>query len=99
MGMITANHQTEFRDPSRGVRERTKGVEGVCNPIRRTKNINQPESPKLPETKLPTKEYTWRGGGIYGSRWICSRGLSYLALMGGEPLGPVEAPCSSIREY
>jgi hypothetical protein len=63
MWMLSANHQTEFRDPSRGVRVRTKGVEGVCNPIRRTKNINQPESPKLPETKLPTKEYTWRGGG------------------------------------
>jgi hypothetical protein len=23
-------------------------------------NINQPDSPKLPGTKPPTKEYTWR---------------------------------------
>ena len=23
--------------------------------------MNQPEPPELPETKPPTKEYTWRG--------------------------------------
>jgi hypothetical protein len=31
-----ANHFTEHRIPKNGVRERTEGVEGVCNPIGRT---------------------------------------------------------------
>jgi hypothetical protein len=34
--MLTANHWTEHRDPNGGVRERTEGAEGVCNPIGRT---------------------------------------------------------------
>ena len=34
--MLTANHCTEHGVPNGGVRERTEGVEGVCN------NINQP---------------------------------------------------------
>jgi hypothetical protein len=28
--------------------------------IQRKNNINQPDSPELPGTKPPTKEYTWR---------------------------------------
>jgi hypothetical protein len=27
---------------------------------RKNNNINQPDPPELPETKPPTKEYTWR---------------------------------------
>ena len=34
--MLTANHRTEHRDPSGGVRGRTERAEGVCNPIGRT---------------------------------------------------------------
>jgi hypothetical protein len=34
--MLEANHWTELRVPSRGVREGTEEVEGVCNPIGRT---------------------------------------------------------------
>lgn len=30
-------------------------------------------------------------GGTHGSSYTCSRGLSYLSLMGEEALGPVEA--------
>jgi hypothetical protein len=33
--MLAANHWTEHRVPKIGVRERTEGVEGVCNPIGR----------------------------------------------------------------
>jgi len=36
MRMLVANLWTEYRDPNGGVRERTEGVEGVCNPIGRT---------------------------------------------------------------
>jgi len=40
--MLTANHWTENRVPNGGVRERTEGDEGVCNPIGRTTiSINQ----------------------------------------------------------
>jgi hypothetical protein len=34
--MLAVNHWTELRVPNRGVRERTEGVEGVCNPMGRT---------------------------------------------------------------
>jgi hypothetical protein len=34
--MLQANHWTEHGIPNGGVRERTEGVEGVCNPIGRT---------------------------------------------------------------
>jgi len=61
MRMLTANHQTEHRDPSGGVRERTGGAEGVCNHIERKTTISTNQIiPELPETKPQTKEYTWR---------------------------------------
>jgi hypothetical protein len=34
--MLTANHWIEHGDYNGGVRERTEGDEGVCNPIRGT---------------------------------------------------------------
>jgi hypothetical protein len=55
--MLTANHWAEHRDPD-GVRERTEGDEGVCNPTGR-KTVSTNELPqKLPGTKPSTKEYT-----------------------------------------
>ena len=43
--MLTGKHWTQRRLPNRGVRERTKGAEGVCNPIGKravsTKQITQ----------------------------------------------------------
>jgi len=36
MRILATNLQTEYEDPSGGVRERTEGSEGVCNPIGRT---------------------------------------------------------------
>jgi hypothetical protein len=32
----------------------------VCATHRKNSNINQPEPSRLPGTKPPTKEYTWR---------------------------------------
>jgi hypothetical protein len=34
--MLASNHWTEHRVLNGGVRERTEGAEGVCNPIKRT---------------------------------------------------------------
>jgi hypothetical protein len=34
--MLVANHWTEHRVSNGGVRERTKGADRICNPIRRT---------------------------------------------------------------
>ena len=34
--MLAANHRTGHKVPNRGARERTKGAEGVCNPIGET---------------------------------------------------------------
>jgi hypothetical protein len=42
-----------------GVREKTEGVEKVCNPIGRTTISTNQTPPELPGTKPSTKEYTW----------------------------------------
>jgi len=57
--MLAANHQTEHRDPYRGVRERSEGAKRVCNPIGRTTISTNQTPPELPGTKPTTKENTW----------------------------------------
>jgi hypothetical protein len=54
--MLTANHQTENSDPNGGVRGRTEGAEGVCNPIGRTTTSNN-QMPQSSQglTKPPTR--------------------------------------------
>jgi hypothetical protein len=47
MRMFAANHGTEHRDPNGGIRGRTEGVEGVCNPIGRT-TISTNQTPRVP---------------------------------------------------
>jgi hypothetical protein len=47
MQILTANHQTEPRDPNGRVRGRTEGDEGDEKPHRFFNNINQPDSPEL----------------------------------------------------
>jgi hypothetical protein len=64
---------------------------------RKNNNMNQPEPPELPGTKVPIKENTW-GEGTHGSSHICSRESPHQKLMGGEALGPVKALCSSVGE-
>jgi hypothetical protein len=76
--MLVGIYWTENGDPNGGVRGRTEGVKGVCNHTGRTLSTNQ-IPPEFPGTKPPTKEN------------ICSRGLPYMASMGGEVLGSVEA--------
>jgi hypothetical protein len=71
-----------------GVRGRTEGAEGVYNPIVRTTipNNQNPQSFQGLNHQLKSTH-----GGTHGSSCICSRGLAYLASVGREPLGPVEA--------
>jgi hypothetical protein len=57
MGMLTGNHQTEHGDPNGGVRGRTEGAEGDCNPIGRTTISTHQTPPELPGLKSPTKDY------------------------------------------
>jgi hypothetical protein len=63
---------------------------------RKNNSINQPDLPELPRTKPPIKEYIH--GATHGSNYICSRGWPYLASMGGEALGPVDALWPSIGD-
>jgi hypothetical protein len=65
--MLEANHWTEHRDPSGGIKRRAEGVERVCNLIGRTTiSTNQNPPPHhhhhqgIPGTKPPTKENTCR---------------------------------------
>ena len=87
MWMLGANHQTEHREPNGGVKGRTEVAEGVCNPIGRTISINQSLQNSHGLNHQPKNTH----GGTHGSSYICSRGLPYLASMGGEHLGPVES--------
>jgi hypothetical protein len=48
--MLAANHLTEHRVPNKGVREGTERVEGVYNPIGRTK-ISTNKSPPPPSSQ------------------------------------------------
>jgi hypothetical protein len=56
--MLAANHWTKHRVPNEGVRIRPEGAEGVCNPKGRT-TISTNQTPQIPRTKPPTKEYSW----------------------------------------
>ena len=85
--MHAVNHLTKNGDPNGGVRGRTEGAEGIHNPIGRKTSPNQNPQSSQGLNHKPKSIH----GGTHGSSYICSRGWSYLASMGGEALGPVEA--------
>jgi hypothetical protein len=88
MQMLIANHWTEYEVPNGGVRERTEGAEGVCNPIGRTAiSINQTLQSSQGLNHQPKSTH----GGIHGSICICSRGQHCWTSMREEALGPVKA--------
>jgi len=86
MQILTVNHQTEPEDPNGTVKGRTKGVEGVCNPIGRTISTNL--TPQRSQGLKHQPKSTHRG--THGLSYICSRGLTYLKSMEEEALGSVE---------
>jgi hypothetical protein len=57
MQILTANHQTEPRDPNGKGKGRTEGSEGDLQPHTKN-NINELDHSELSGTKLPTREYT-----------------------------------------
>jgi hypothetical protein len=80
--------------PNGGVRKRTDGGEGDCNPIRRTTiSTNQ----ILQSSQGLNYQLKSTHGGTHGSRCIYSRGGTYLASMRGEAVGSVKAWCPSVR--
>jgi hypothetical protein len=68
--------------------EELKELKRNCNPIGRT-TISTNQTPQSSQ-RLNIQAKSTRGG-THASSCICSRGLPYLALRGGEALGPVEA--------
>jgi len=92
--MGVSNHDWA-QDPNEGVRERTKGCEGVCKPIgKTTRSTNQNPQSSQGLNHEPNRTH----GGTHGSRHMCSRGWPYLAAKGVEALGTVKALGPSIRE-
>jgi hypothetical protein len=94
MWMLTSNHWTEHGDTNGGVRERTEGAEGLCNPIGRTTSTNQTIQSSQGLNYQPKSTR----GGTHDSSCICSQGWPHLASMGGEALGLVKTWCPSVRE-
>jgi hypothetical protein len=82
------------RDPNERVKGRTEGAEGNSNPIGRTTiSTNLTTHSSQGQNHQPKSTH----GVTHGSSYLCSRGLLYLASMGREALGPVEAGYSSVR--
>ena len=61
MQKCIANHWTEVGDPHGRVKGRIVGVERDGIAIGITTVTTNPNPSELPETKPPTKEYTWVG--------------------------------------
>jgi hypothetical protein len=88
MWMLAADHWTEQRDTSGGVKGRSEGAEGICNPIGRTTiSTNQARQSLRRLNHQPKNPH----GRTHGSSCICSRGWPYLASVGEEAFGPVKA--------
>jgi hypothetical protein len=94
MQLLTVNRSTEHWNPNGGVRGRTEGAEAVCIPIGRP-TISNNQTLQDSHGLNPQPKSTYRG--IRGSSHICSRGLSYLASVGGEARGTVDAQYPNIR--
>jgi hypothetical protein len=83
--------------PSGGIKERTKGAEGVCNPIGRT-TIPTNKTPNSQSSQGLNHQPRSTHAGTHGSSCIYSKGWPCQASMAGEVLGPVKARCSSVGE-
>jgi hypothetical protein len=87
MKILIANRGAKPENPSERARGRTEGAEGNCNPIRRTVSTNWNTQSSQGLNHQPKSVH----GGGNGSSCIYSREWPYLASMGGEAFGPVEA--------
>jgi len=66
---------------------RTEGADGDGSPIRITISTNG--TTQSSQGQPPNKEYTWREGAMAPA--ASNQRMAYLASMGGEDHGPVEA--------
>ena len=94
--MLTDNHWTEHGLPNGGVREKTEGAEGDCNPRGRT-TISANHTPPQSSQGLNHGPKSTHGG-TYGSSCICSRGWPCWASMREEALSLVKARCPNVGE-
>jgi hypothetical protein len=83
----TSNYQIESSDSNGRFGARTEGTEGGCNPIGRTISTNWATQSSQELNYQPKHIH----GRFHGSRHICSRGLPYLASIGGKALFLVDA--------
>jgi hypothetical protein len=88
MWMLASNQWTKHGDPNGGIRRKTEGAEGACNPIGRT-TISTNQDPQRPQGLNHQQKRTH--GNTYGFSCICCREWLYLASMRGEALSPVNA--------
>jgi hypothetical protein len=86
MQTLTANQWTKPVDPNERDRGRIDGAEGNYNSIGRTILTNW--TPQISQ-KLNQQPKIIHGG-IYGYRYISSKGWPYLTSVGRKDLGPVE---------
>jgi len=63
---------------------------------RKNNNINQPDTAELPDTKPPTKKYTWRDPWLQPH--MVAEAVSCWASLIGEAIGPGKARCSFVGE-
>jgi hypothetical protein len=80
MRMLEANHWIEHGDRNGGFGGRTEGGAGVYDPIGR-RTISNSQTPQNSQGLKHQPKNTQ--GGTCGSGWTFSRGLPYLAWMGG----------------
>jgi hypothetical protein len=66
MKILTDKHQTELWDPNGRARGRTEGMEGDCNPIRRTISTNLTNQTSQGLNQQPKGMHGW----ICGSRYM-----------------------------
>jgi hypothetical protein len=71
--MLTANHWTEHNVPDGGIKERTEGDEGVCNPKGRTR-ISTRETPRAPRD-LTTNQRVHMYGSMAPVAYVSEDGL------------------------
>jgi hypothetical protein len=77
MQILISKHWAEHRVLNGRVRGRTEGAEEDCKGRTAISTIstNQTPSPKLPGTKPPTKEYTWRWRPMALAAYVTEDGL------------------------
>ena len=87
MQILAANHWTEQGDHNEGVKGRTEEAEGICNCVGGTSISNNKTTQSSQGSNHQTKS-SHRSTNVCS--FIYSRGLPYLASIGGEALGPVK---------